>query len=335
MLPLAITFQHQFLKPITVLEAAPLRSAVSATVLTEENAVAGFYCDAIGPHGDTRSSRPFVWKGGKLSWLPLGKFKFGRVFGGRGSTLVGELRDDDDPVPAKWTADPRLGWAKARLTQLSSEPEYGTAVSSNGDVWVQASKTLTRISGSGRTNYVCPATGFVGLDGQNRIWWNRWDPGVLSPNPQVVFYEASQLKTPSFKLFGFAVNDRGDLCGTDLSSGDSSTYEVSVVLCGKLSKIPLPKNRFSRAMDINDRGEVVGYFNNFGTEAGILDVQSGVARLADGTVMRTEAFLFSKGRLTLLRVLRPDCHEFEPDLINNSGTVIGHTARGIFLVRTR
>lgn len=89
------------------------RRSAQVTVLTDANLVAGFIADLVGNHGELFDCKPFIWEKGKLVWLPLGRFEHGHVQSGNDRYLVGSVSNGAHERAAKWTRDPKKGWAAA------------------------------------------------------------------------------------------------------------------------------------------------------------------------------------------------------------------------------
>jgi len=314
-------------QPVVVIQTKGLREYVVPTVLTEDDVVAGYYCPEVGLHANMIDSRPFVWENGKLHWLPLGKYKTGRVFAGRGKTLTGEVRLGDHPASAKWTPDSKLGWGKATLTILDEGPSYGAGVAPNGDVWLVTHTELIHKAASGNKRFRFEGAGLVGIDSQNRPWWNQYVSligGNTGGDRMGVRLQNGKVIVPARDIEITAVNSWGTACGTISSTINGQLmYEPRLIVNDQVRTLGLGPQRSYELTDINDRGDVIGSFNNFGLESISVDVATGEARLRNGELAVEAAFLYRKGAITLLPVPFPDLRSFSPLRINDRGTILG------------
>lgn len=123
--------------------ASTFQSYVNCTVLTDQETVAGFTCAFTGHHGETFAGKPFVWTQGKFVKLPLlPKAEYGHVYGGNDRVLLGSVAIDYRNRPVKWGPDPKVGWLKPVVTQISSIEGSATHIGPDGAIWIQNGNQL-------------------------------------------------------------------------------------------------------------------------------------------------------------------------------------------------
>ncbi|MEQ1821110.1 MAG: hypothetical protein ABL949_01230 [Fimbriimonadaceae bacterium] len=295
------------------------RGYATATVLNENEAVAGYACETVGNHGEAMFAKPFVWQSGTFRWLPLGKAEYGRVFAGNENTLVGEILIDYKTLPAKWTADPKVGWAKPTLTQLGSEGGYAIAISETGTIWIKHAEHITCL-GASTTRIKLEKFDIVGVDAKDRAWGNQYSSlGFASTRngESAAYLEEGKLNALPYKVKARAVNSKGVLCGVEVDTAVQSSWGPTergpvIVADGKIISILLPKNRFSDVRDINDSRQVVGSFN----------VAESKPKKGESE-FHSVGFIYANGGIKLLSPPASDASDFSPLRINDRGTMVG------------
>lgn len=297
------------------------RPYVVANVLTDQNLVAGFYCESTGHHGETTLSKPFAWHKGKLIWLPLGKGEYGQVAAGNDQVLIGEILLSYDRVPAKWTPDPVAGWRKPKLTLLGKEGR-AVAISKTGDIWVATQSGVSAVSKGGKRNYPVKQFDIVGVDGHGRVWGNSYRGigfGGYRTRQAASRLEGKSIRKVSDLFVLTAINSGGAGAGDRqvYDSSPNSSYPAltgpAILTDGKVVPIPVPDSRFSRAGGINEHGDVIGYFN----------VGTNRKNPKAGESFHNVGFVYSKGKVHELPAPAIGVIGFSPTVINGNGAIVG------------
>jgi len=289
-----------------------------ATVLTDTNLVAGYYCDSTGHHGETDLAKPFVIQRGKIVWLPIGKGEYGQVLAGNDKALVGWIQPFRTPV--KWTPDAKLGWSKARLSIVAKGAGRAVAISEKGDILIASDTQVKRVGPSGTKTWpvkqVCP----VEIDGRGAVWGYAYTGmmfGGSHTGLSVVQFADRSVKTVRAKFAPVDFNAIGDYCGDQMAMVTSENGMIlspgfergypAVSIGGKVTRIPLADYQFGGARGINDKGQVVGYYYS----------------KVNKTENRGHGFVFSGGKTQILPPPAIGVTHLEPSRINNKGVIVG------------
>lgn len=287
----------------------------TATVLTDRGTVAGFNCEFTGRHGETEFAKPFVREGDKLVWLPLGDGKYGRVFGGDDKALYGEIMVDYRQMPVAWVPDTKLGWALPHLNRIGTQPGSAFSADPDGRVWIRngdgaPDPGLRGIKAGRPINYKGNFDP-VGIDGKGVIWGNMFGgrSGSFPSYDVVLRFDGKRVYELRDYARLTAVNRIGIAVG-ETWSDKGGNYELFTTDGYKFTKISLPQNDLCEASDINDRGDIVGFYGTF--------------KRADSSRV---PFVIRSGRRMVLD--RPDSTltDFRPLLIGNDGTIIAEGTR--------
>lgn len=199
---------------------------------------------------------PFVWKEGKVTWLPLKNFLSGRVFAATDRQVVGTVFDGEN-YSAIWEPDPIKGWSKPTLKSVGPVDSYAVDAWTDGTVWTHIPRTqeIIRDRQGKLTKYKVGAdVAYAAADTRGRLFVNTPNASKGSESRPS---EVRMVTDQGSGLFGVTpsrimdINTLGDLVGWQ---GDEQVMwppgETPVGIC--------PKAGFSARMAINSREQVVG-----------------------------------------------------------------------------
>lgn len=237
---------------------------IRAEVLTDRPTIAGFTCDAVGNHGETFFSEPFVWSKGKLIRLPLlPKSEYGAVLGGNDQILIGWSSVDYDERPVSWRPHPRLGWSKATITQLAKRGQ-ATHLGPDGSIYIRYGNPLSgRVSKGKFTSISLGEFALQGIDTAGRLYgykykgWNMRIPADMQPG----FFTGK-----SWTPFKLGLDSRGEPVHAMISAVNpdgvaAGSYDGQFALWrnGNLVQPDIGKPIRSDGQAISANGDVVGY----------------------------------------------------------------------------
>lgn len=277
----------------------------SPTVLLDDGTAAGYYCESTGAHGESLFAKPFVVAGCKLTWLPLGGKKYGHVFAGAGDRLVGDVDQDGLGLPAMWKRDPKLGWAKARLSVISQEYGWAAVITPNGTIWMRSGKTW-RTFGGRSSGIASDHFDLFSVDTAGRLYGNRFDSYGLG-NSRVgespgFFAGASWTNLPLAGSVGTLTQANPD----GVAIGRVGT-RAAFWKNGSLGFLATPSSTDNRANAINSQGEIVGSFY---------------------VGERSHACVWKQGKVVDLIDVAPRVKLVEALCVNSRGAIVARTDRG-------
>ena len=285
------------------------QSYVRCSVLTEQNLVAGFTCTSTGHHGETFMGKPFVWSKGKFVKLPLlPKAEYGHVYGGNDKVILGSVTIDYRPRPVKWGPDPKLGWHKPVVTQLSTKEGFAANIGPDGAIWVVNDIAVVgKVSKGVWSDLSFGNFDLKGFDAKGNIYGNKWvavhfggKPADTTPG----WFSGKTWNTMPIKKTGpeYGMDSRIESVNASGDAVGNCQNQFAIWQGGKVTLPLAGKYRWSFASDISSSGVALGY-------ASVPDIQ------------KSMAFLWENGKVTNLSNVVPGIELEMGHKVNSRGSV--------------
>jgi hypothetical protein len=238
------------------------RVAVGGVSIQGNDLVSGYFCDAVGHHGETSFAKPFVTRGRKLIWLPLGGNEHGQALGSRDGRIYGNVLVDYVEKPAVWTPDPKKGWESAKLAVIKGQNGSAVFADVDGTTWIQEGEPATRLlaaSGGVTKTILKEKFELIHVDSKGALYGNRYTAvmfGGRSHDPRAAIYRSGQweLMPKEFALEG--VTRQGTMFGYLHAEGNLP----AILKAGKVERLEVPAGtRYGYTVAHGPTGLIGGY----------------------------------------------------------------------------